>query len=428
MELDYKSLVLLLWYSFLAIVKVIFIAAFGGFFTRSHLLSSGAKKDLSNLVFYLFTPCLLFASVSTTADAESLLRWWPLVVFPMIWQAIAFAAGHLLVMALLPALAPASSLPLLSSSPASVPHLQRSKREEVVKCLVSSLVFWNAGNLPLSLIISITRDIEPFASDPTATSRGVAYTSITMTYLSLMCWSVAYNYLRPSSPSPLRLPIGADDTTDDGDADPLAYGQHKKLDDDNDDGRRSAAEKATSGDKKAVAASALPWQRLAKELFTPVTIALAIALVVGLVGPLRSVFHEPGAPLKFVSDLTSTLGACAVPIILLVLGASLSNGPQALRISRWAVVGIVGVKLLLMPVIGIAMVWTASRWGLLPDDPLFLLCLVIQASSPSATALVVITEQLGSGSGMMASLQFWQYLVAMCSVTVFIALSLYLFV
>lgn len=41
---------------------------------------------------------------------------------------------------------------------------------------------------------------------------------------------------------------------------------------------------------------------------------------------------------------------------------------------------------------------------------------------------VVITEQLGTGSGMMASLQFWQYLVAMCSVTVFIALSLYLFV
>ncbi len=41
---------------------------------------------------------------------------------------------------------------------------------------------------------------------------------------------------------------------------------------------------------------------------------------------------------------------------------------------------------------------------------------------------VVITEQLGTGSAMMASLQFWQYLVAMCSVTVFIALSLYLFV
>lgn len=56
MELDYKSLVLLLWYSFLAIVKVIFIAAFGGFFTRSHLLSSGAKKDLSNVrhnIYYL---------------------------------------------------------------------------------------------------------------------------------------------------------------------------------------------------------------------------------------------------------------------------------------------------------------------------------------------------------------------------------------
>jgi predicted permease len=40
-----------------------------------------------------------------------------------------------------------------------------------------------------------------------------------------------------------------------------------------------------------------------------------------------------GAPLKFVSDLTITLGACTVPIILLVLGASLSNGPQTLHIS-----------------------------------------------------------------------------------------------
>jgi hypothetical protein len=61
MELDYKSLVLLLWYSFLAIVKVIFIAAFGGFFTRSHLLSSGAKKDLSNVRhnIYLFIIYLL---------------------------------------------------------------------------------------------------------------------------------------------------------------------------------------------------------------------------------------------------------------------------------------------------------------------------------------------------------------------------------
>jgi hypothetical protein len=40
---------------------------------------------------------------------------------------------------------------------------------------------------------------------------------------------------------------------------------------------------------------------------------------------------------------------------------------------------------------------------------------------------VVITELLDSGSGMMASLQFWQYLAAMCSVTLVIAFSLYLF-
>jgi hypothetical protein len=43
------SLHTLLWYSFLAIVKVIAIAAFGGSFTRARLLSSSAKKDFSNV-------------------------------------------------------------------------------------------------------------------------------------------------------------------------------------------------------------------------------------------------------------------------------------------------------------------------------------------------------------------------------------------
>jgi hypothetical protein len=128
---------------------------------------------------------------------------------------------------------------------------------------------------------------------------------------------------------------------------------------------------------------------------------------------------------------------------------------------KWAIIGVILLKLVVMPILGISMVWAANRYGLLPDDPLFCLCLVIQAAAPSATALVrtlllaadqprrltvmrlmlmmtmmttnplcvqvVITELLDSGSGMMASLQFWQYLVAMCSITLFIALSLYLF-
>jgi hypothetical protein len=68
-----------------------------------------------------------------TVDAGSLLQWWPLVVFPMTWQVFAFVSGQLLARSVLPALAPASSLPLLSTSPASVPHLQRSKRYEVLR-------------------------------------------------------------------------------------------------------------------------------------------------------------------------------------------------------------------------------------------------------------------------------------------------------
>jgi hypothetical protein len=90
------------------------------------------------------------------------------------------------------------------------------------------VVAQNGGNLPLSLIISITRDIEPFASDPTATARGVAYTSITMTYMDILSWGVALNYLRPSTPPP-RL-----EDTDGGDL--VALRHYQKLDGDDDGG------------------------------------------------------------------------------------------------------------------------------------------------------------------------------------------------
>jgi hypothetical protein len=58
------SLHMLLWYSFLAIVKVILIAAFGGFFTRARLLSPTAKKDFSNVASH---PSLLLVLLALRA-------------------------------------------------------------------------------------------------------------------------------------------------------------------------------------------------------------------------------------------------------------------------------------------------------------------------------------------------------------------------
>jgi hypothetical protein len=143
------------------------------------------------------------------------------------------------------------------------------------------VVVQNGGNLPLSLIISITRDIEPFASDPTATARGVAYTSITMTYMDILSWGVALNYLRPSTP-PTQLE-GTDGV------DPVALRHYQKLDgEDHDGGEDVHANKSVvsnAGPPETVKDS--PGVRFAKQLFTPVNIALVVALVVGLISPLK---------------------------------------------------------------------------------------------------------------------------------------------
>ena len=59
-------------------------------------------------------------------------------------------------------------------------------------------MFGNYGNLPFSLFETITRDIQPFSSDPMALQRAMAYGSIFLSSASLWLWTFAPWYIKIS--------------------------------------------------------------------------------------------------------------------------------------------------------------------------------------------------------------------------------------
>lgn len=230
--------------------------------------------------------------------------------------------------------------------------------------VVSSVAFANAGYLPMTLIVAICSTASSFAADPTAADRGLAYVAVYVVLYSPMLWLCAYPYLAPP-------------------------------------GHR-----------------AVPWQRLISPPLCAVLAAIAIALT-----PLRTLFHGTNAPLGGIIEVAELLGAGTIPCALLVVGANLANRPaDPQRLPHRAIAAATAAKLLILPAIGIVTVRALAP--ILPDDPVFHLVLLIEAATPTAVNLVIMCQLHEHGEGDMAAVLLWQYLAAIPSLTLFIALYL----
>ena len=95
-----------------------------------------------------------------------------------------------------------------------------------------------------------------------------------------------------------------------------------------------------------------------------------------------------------MSDAIAIVGAAAVPVFLLALGATLYKGPGAGKVPVRVIVGSVVTKLIVSPVIGAAAVYGLYRWGTFhPPDRMFLLVMFSIHMAPSA-----MNVQVRSGS------------------------------
>ena len=73
-----------------------------------------------------------------------------------------------------------------------------------------------------------------------------------------------------------------------------------------------------------------------------------------------------------------------IPCITLILGANLIKGLRSSTIKPLIIVGVVCVRYIILPVVGIWVVKAARNLGFLPSDPLFQYVLMIQFTLPPA--------------------------------------------
>ena len=128
----------------------------------------------------------------------------------------------------------------------------------------------------------------------------------------------------------------------------------------------------------------------------------------------------PNALLGFFTRAVAQIGDAAVPLNLILLGNSLSKGPDWNALPVRCNVGIVVAKMLLMPTFAVSLMllldFIDKNTGFLPlkdpYDEVFYLAAAAVTATPTANNMMVMIEVAGGDKTAMATAIFSQYMVA----------------
>ncbi len=156
--------------SFKAVTTVLLVAAAGAFLIRGKFLKDEGLRVLSQCVFAIMLPCLLFSKVSERVDLSTLLRYWAVPL-----SALVFVSGGLLF-----GFAAAKALRY-------PPHF--------FKPGIAAGTFGNISFIPIPLVAAMTMVFPVFAADGNSAAQGISYISLFLMVYSPLLWSVGFRLL-----------------------------------------------------------------------------------------------------------------------------------------------------------------------------------------------------------------------------------------
>jgi len=179
------------------------------------------------------------------------------------------------------------------------------------------------------------------------------------------------------------------------------------------------------------AAKCAPVTRVLRKLVTPPNIAVLCGLVIGSIPAVRELLLPPSAtgsarsqaPLKFLYDTLTMLGNAAVPLGLMNLGASLAKLKMGGPLSRKLVAVVTVTRLLVMPAIGLGIVYLLADVIQVPqlvESPMLQFVLVMETCVPTATFVLILSQLHGSDGRNVATLLLTQYIFLLVTASAFI--------
>ncbi|GKV30242.1 hypothetical protein SLEP1_g39076 [Rubroshorea leprosula] len=384
------------------VLEVLLVTALGLFLAldRVDLLGPESRHRLNNIVFYVFGPAIVFSNLAETITFQKLVSLWFMPVNILLTFIIGSALAWLLIK--------------ITKTPL---HLQGL----VIGCCSAG----NLGNLLLIIIPAVCKESNsPFGDSSYCSVDGEAYASLSMAVGVIYIWSYVYNIMRVFAvkitdkhvdDSTVSINISVEDT------ETSSKSCKEPLLPSGDNCHPDHFEKP--GTSSGVKTKKIPiWtiQRIKKiatdlnlkMIFAPATIASIVGFVIGTVSPIRKLMIGDGAPLRCLGSSVSLLGEALIPCMTLIVGANLLQGLKRSGVGFVLIIGIIVVRYILLPLLGIGVVKAASHFGLIGSDSLYKFVLMLQYALPPAMAVGTISQLFNAGQSECSVLMLWTYAVA----------------
>ena len=384
-----------------SVLKVVIGGGFSAFafryLSKRGDISDGFIKQVALLNKKLFLPCFIFANCAQglTGDLVASLLFLPiLAALYVLGGALAGFVGATL------SCTPRSQWPVF----------------------ITMTTFSNVVGMPLPLCLSIIEGVPSLRDSPDAEARAPSYLFLVNIVQSSLMWSLAGRVLALGAPDASSGRMLSTSSRSDMPVVEMTVQQERTAP--VGDGMASAA---AEGD--AATAPATTATRRAKSvaigcynvLNNAPTMASLLGCACGVIGPLRPVFIDLDAPLRFIIDGMLLIGKGAVPLVIFVLGANMSKGStgNAGLLRMRTIAGVLITKLIVVPVIALGTLQLSLALKLIPADPtgLLPLLLIVVGASPTAMNTSTIATIQGAGQREVSVLLFWLYILAPISVS-----------
>ncbi|BFG25424.1 hypothetical protein CerSpe_116990 [Prunus speciosa] len=449
----------------LPLLKLLCMAAIGLLLAhpKYQLVPKATFTFLSKLVFAVFLPCLIFTNLGPSITLKNFLNWWFIPVNVVISTTIGCVLGVLVAIICRPP-------------------------PEFFRFTVIMTAFGNTGNLPLAIVASVCHsDDNPFGTEDDCTEAGVAYVSFSQWVSVILVYTLVYHMMEPpleSSRSSYEVVVEEEEyheieelgSNGNGNGNNNENGNEKDLtrpllveaewpgmedkeiehcktpfiarlfNSSNsilshtalpDFGGEEEEKEKKGGQPRSTKCLAEP--RMVRKIrsvagMTPIhgilqppTIASLLAIIIGMIPKLKSWVFDDDQILSFITDSLEILAEAMVPSALLVLGGMLAEGPNDSNLGIRTTIGIIVARLLVLPLIGIGVILLSDKLNILiADDPLYRFVLLLQYTTPSAILLGAVASLRGYAVREASALLFWQHIVAVFSLSVYIIVYFYI--
>ncbi|KAF6251982.1 auxin efflux carrier [Scenedesmus sp. NREL 46B-D3] len=162
--------------------------------------------------------------------------------------------------------------------------------------------------------------------------------------------------------------------------------------------------------------------------------ATVLGVACAAVGPVRGLLVDELAPLHWLWLALGWVGAAAAPLATMQIGAELMQaapvelGMHVPRRVQWTATAIaIGVKLLLVPLLNVALIRTAGMHTLVPaEDKVYQLLLLVEAAVPAAVTLLVVCGRVYPDIRPLSQMLFWQYVASLVTLPAFLVWFMYM--